>query len=237
MISRYYTREALNMNGSLILKDAEFHHLSRVMRALEGDIVEVVNGSGTLAKAEITRLTKSEAALHIIAIQSAQETRSRVILAQAIPKNTHLDFILEKATELGVDQIQLFPGQLSLKKEFTPQQQERAFLQTVSAMKQCGRLHLPTLEWIPAITKWKAADHPVLYGDIRPEAPPLLAFLQQQPSFSTITFVVGPESGFTEEEETHLNRIGAKGVKLHHNILRTETAAIFAVGLISTWWT
>ena len=219
------------------LKEAEFHHLIHVMRARVGDHIEIVNGKGALAQASLHNVSKNKASLYIESVMQEPEHPCRIILAQAIPKPNRLDFILEKGTELGVDEFWLFPGHLSIKKEFSSHQLERARLLTIAAMKQCGRLTLPKIEVKPILDKWPHLDSLTsFFGDIDPEASIFKNELLALPSpDNPILFFTGPESGFNEKEIGILKNLGAKGVKLHTNILRTDTASLVALSLISHW--
>ncbi len=231
-ILRYYCPQNLSEGCVVTLAGSELHHLSTVMRGDVGDIVELVNGNGVLAKAEVVELSKHKTVLRIQSSEHTQKRQQKIIIAQALAKMNKLDFIIEKGTELGVDTIQLFPGQLSIKTDFSVQQIEKASLQVISAMKQCGRLFLPSIETISPIKAWKPSQDLIIFGDTNPEAP-LLSQVLDNSSFNSVTIVIGPESGLSIDEEAHLKKIGVKGVKLHQNILRAETAALLAIGLIN----
>ena len=235
---RYFVEDAFRVGETCELKGSEFHHLAHVMRTRKGEEVELVNGRGALAQAVVHQLGKDRAALTIQnVLQEEYVPACRIILAQAMPKPNRLDFILEKGTELGVDCFWLFPGNLSAKKEFFPHQLERARHLTIAAMKQCGRLILPAIELKPALEEWPVLDHLLPYfGDVSPDAP---LFEETSDAIRSagipILFFTGPESGFNMQETDVLRNLGAKGVKLHSNILRTDTASLVALSLISHW--
>lgn len=236
-INRYFTDSELEMGSLLEIKGAEFHHLAHVTRIRQGEYVELVNGQGILAKAIVHSIGKKSAFLKIEAIEQKSEPPIRLILAQAIPKFNRLDFILEKGTELGVDSFWLFPGLLSANKALSESQLERANLLTIAAMKQCGRLTLPTIELKPTLDQWSNLEEfSPFFGDIEPTKPSFEeAWKLSPPLNKPVLFITGPESGFTEKELHILNSLGARGVKLHHNVLRTDTASLAALSLISHW--
>jgi len=234
---RYFIEDDLTSGTVCELKGPEFHHLAHVMRARIGEEVELVNGKGSLANAKVLKIEKERASLNIQNILQESEPRCRIILAQAIPKPNRLDFILEKGTELGVDSFWLFPGKLSAKKECYPNQLERARHLTIAAMKQCGRLTLPEIVLKPPLSAWPALEHVLsFYGDVEPGAP---LFEESSHAIRTsplpILFLTGPESGFSDDEAEALRNLSAKGVKLHNNILRTDTASLVAISLIGHW--
>lgn len=227
---RYYIHDSFD--SSLNLTENEFHHLVRVMRTREGEQVELVNGAGKLAHATVKKIGKDFATLDIDHVIVEAPSRVKTILAQAIVKPNRLDFILEKGTELGVDEFWLFPGQLSVKSDFSSNQIERMKTLTIAAMKQCGRLFLPNIVMKPSIEEWTPLTATTFFGDVQEEAVPFLKAWQEETIYSPIVFVTGPESGFTDREVILLKEKGALGVKLHSNVLRTETASIMAVSLI-----
>jgi 16S rRNA (uracil1498-N3)-methyltransferase len=232
---RYFLNETLNTHDKKILRGTEFHHLVHVMRTRKGEEVELINGRGALAHATTQDLFKDHASLIINQIDTTVPRPIQVILAQALPKINRLDFILEKGTELGVDEFWLFPGQLSVKKDISPNQVERFNSLIIAAMKQCGRLFLPKIVIKPELGKWPAIEGTAFFGDVEKEALPFAHQWKQTAINSPILFFVGPESGFTEKEVQILRDKNVKGVKLHQYILRTETAPLMALSLIEHW--
>lgn len=231
--NRYFLPREFQENIPVFLEDVEFHHLTHVMRNRVGDEVELVNGKGQLAAAKIIKIDKKNATLEITNLLEASVLEQPLILAQAIPRLTKLEMILEKGTELGMTQIWLFPTQHSDKGHFSPNQLQRFNTIMISAMKQCGRLFLPEILLMPALKQWQKFPLPAFFGDTRPSAPLFAESWAKSTPRSGCIFCVGPESGFSSDEITALEGLGANGVKIHHNILRTETAAITALSLIS----
>lgn len=230
---RYYIKNELQAGHQVYLETEEFHHLANVMRAEVDDEIELVNGQGSLAVAKIQRMEKKRALLSIEEAFKEAKQSEELILAQAIPRIHRLDNILEKGTELGMTQLWLFPGELSERKELKEHQVERFKAITIAAMKQCGRLYLPEIVLKPKLSKWENLPWKAFFGDIDPHAKPLSQIWNVESSDSGIMFFVGPEGGFSIDEESILQRLGARGVKLHKNILRTDTAALVCLSLIS----
>ena len=223
--ARFFFPKPFTLGGEVVLEGQESSHLSRVTRKGPGDVVELVNGLGELAKGEVLRTEKQTATLLIKAVEKTPLQKPLLIVAQALPHLQKLDLVVEKGTELGCDLFWFFEGDLSDKKGLTPQQKIR--LQTIAeaALKQCGRLFLPKIELFPSLEEVLKMDATFFYGD--PNAPWIEA--QGAPPFC---FVVGPESGFSKRELKLLEK-KATGAKLHTNILRTETATISALSLLS----
>jgi 16S rRNA (uracil1498-N3)-methyltransferase len=234
---RYFIDADLRPHQHQELAGSEFHHLAHVMRTRKGDSIEIVNGRGALAQAIVHDLAKDKVWLQIEEVYQEPPSSNRLILAQALSKQNRLDVILEKGTELGVDCFWLFPGHHSAKKECYPSQLERAYAMTIAAMKQCGRLYLPSIIIKPAIDEWnELAQSSAFFGDLDPIAPLFeVAWKKLNPPSYPAIFITGPEGGFSQQETNLLKKQGAIGVKLHANILRTETASILALSLLSHW--
>lgn len=231
---RYFHSGFLEENQRIHLKDQEHHHLVNVMRTRLGEEIEVVNGNGQLAKAVLETIEKKSSSLLVESVETASPPSQHLILAQGIPKINRLELIVEKGTELGMTEIWLFPAMRSEKKDFSENQMERLHTLMVSAMKQCGRLFLPTVVVMPPLKQWKDLSiQPIFFGDVDPEAQTFLSLWNQLKPSQGAIFCIGPESGFTEEEVGVLRKLNAHGVKLHPNILRTETAAIASLTLLS----
>lgn len=229
-VDRVYIAASLQKEQMIPLENTEFHHLVNVLRFKENDKVEVIDGQGTLAQAAINHIEKKRAWLSIESIRFEKKPLREVILAQALPRINRLDFIIEKGTELGATQFWLFPGNYSERKNLTEHQLERLENLTVAAIKQCGRLYLPKIAMKPSLDEWKEIEMTAYFGDLSPSAEPLSKICKNSESS---LFFVGPEAGFSDEEVRILQALGAKGTKLHQNILRTDTAGIVALVMMN----
>lgn len=219
----------LQENESLCLKGEEAHHLLRVMRKKRGERVELVNGKNQLAIAEIQNLTQKEVTLKILILINQTLPKFQIIICQAIPRPQRLDTIVEKATELGMNQLWLFPGQLSEKKVISPSQLQRLHNISIAALKQSGRLDVPQIEIKPDLKDWKSFDLPAYFGQPSGDVPHFSKVFSKKEG---LLFFIGPEAGFTEGEKNELIARGAQAVSLHPNILRTDTASLVALSLI-----
>ncbi len=235
---RFYIKDpSFSIKKLITLEKEEFHHLFNVMRLKVGEIVDLIDGKGSVASARIQSIGKHSASLQIQSIHKETTPSYRLILAQAIPRLSNLEYIIEKGVELGVTDLWLFPGTLSEKKELSPSQIERIHHITLSAIKQCGRLFLPNIIFRPSLLSWSPEELPSdsFFGDTRPSAPLFLNSLLSLSS-SSLLFAIGPEKGFQEQEVIYMeNTLSMKGVKLHQNILRAETAAVHSLSLSSAF--
>ncbi|MEI8329670.1 MAG: RsmE family RNA methyltransferase [Chlamydiia bacterium] len=230
---RFFLSAPFHSGGLLFLQEQEFHHLQNVMRIKEGELVELINGQGQLAIAIVHKLEKHKAHLLLQEVITEQPIPSTLILAQAMPRMARLENIVEKATELGVTEIWLFPSVHSEKKEYSPSQLHRLQQILIASIKQCGRLFLPSLAYKPPLSQWKTLTTPCFFGDTDPDAPHFLQALQEQNSLSAL-WMVGPEQGLTIQESQLLKKdLAMTGVSINPYTLRVDTAAIVGLALLS----
>lgn len=112
---RYYLDAPLLAGESVVLEEGEWHHLANVARGRCGDPIDLINGKGQIAHATITALRKSSATVQIDEVEQETRKKSPLILIQALPRMNHLEWIIEKGTELDVTSFWLFPD-FSVKK-------------------------------------------------------------------------------------------------------------------------
>lgn len=234
-VNRYFLDAALENSQEVELEGSEFHHMRHVARAAQGDFVELLDGKGRLAKASVQKIEKRRAILQVRDVFFRDKPSFELILAQALPRANRLDNILEKSCELGVKQIWLFPGVLSENKLLKADRLTRLQSILIAAMKQSGRLHLPKIVLKPSLSEWKTFPYPSFFGDLRQEAPLFGEVWKRKKQDSGAVFFVGPESGWDEKETERFSASRVLGVKLHGNILRTDTAPIVALSLIQHW--
>lgn len=208
-----------DLEGTLELEDKEFHHLTHVMRIAAGEEIELVNGRGSLAIAEVKKISKHSAALEVKSCETSPVLASHLTLAIPLMRPAKLELVLEKCTELGTDRFFLYSAQFSEKEELSEHQLERLQHIAISAMKQCGRLDLPPIQLLKFERLFEESET-LYFGDTR-EAP----FTEKIKG--PLLFVTGPEKGFSRQELELLDAKG-KGVRLHKNVLRAETAPIVA---------
>lgn len=216
-VNRFFFPGDLKPNEKISLPDEEAKHLFRAIRKKQGEAIEVVNGRGVLASAII-----EEKELVITSIETTERPQYPLILAQAMLRSTRLEWLIEKGTELGVDTFWLFPGERG---EFSSFRKSRLEKIAISALKQSGRLWLPEIIEKPSISSWDSLPKNAYYGDLNATE----AF--SPPHQQSLCFIVGPESGLTPKEISHLEQLGAKGVLLNTNTLRAETAALTSVAI------
>lgn len=208
----------------VLLTGTELHHM-HVMRTQEGDLVELVNGKGALGLGLVTQINKKRAVLKVTESQTHPLPNPKVHLAVPFMRPSKLELVVEKCIELGADAFYFYKADFSEKKEISEHQKERLEKLSISAMKQCGRLDLPPILYMPSFKKLIELKKPILYGD------PEHAKSDPLPSTPAL-FVTGPEKGFSEKELAMLRELGTPA-SLGRYILRAETAPIKATCLLA----
>jgi 16S rRNA (uracil1498-N3)-methyltransferase len=214
---------------SIELSPEEARHALTVLRLSAGDEVELFDGAGGVAQGTLASAGKKGATVEIAHRQLAPRPSFEVELAFAIPKGKRLDWLLEKATELGAAVLSPVVLERSV---VTPDLSEHAAERwrgiCISAAKQCGNNFLPKINPPRELGRFLAemlpGDRLLILGD--PDGQPLLPFLNAHPHPSAATIMVGPEGGISEGEQAQIVRAGFAAVRLGNLILRVETAAI-----------
>jgi 16S rRNA (uracil1498-N3)-methyltransferase len=215
------------LTPEIALSGDEFHHL-KVVRIAIGEAFEIVNGKGSIANATLTRLDKRAANLSLTKIQTLQAKPARLILGIPFMRMNKLEWVIEKGTELGADAFYLYPAQFSEQLQLSNKQLERLYHIAISALKQSGRLFLPSFEVFASFHELFSNEGSTLYGEVRSEAVSLV----KTPLQKTVLFISGPEKGFSSDENELLAK-KAQGVSLSPHILRAETAPIAAISILS----
>jgi 16S rRNA (uracil1498-N3)-methyltransferase len=223
---RFYIDAELQAQSTVTLEGSEFHHLARVMRVRVGEEVELINGRGALAQAELTEIRKESGSLCIQKVSHSPVLPPSFILAIPVMRPAKLEWVIEKGTELGADAFWLYPADFSEKEELSHRHQERLSHMAISAMKQCGRLDLPPIRVFKHLSDLFLPNFTYFFGDPREKMFPVIQSAAK-------VFISGPEKGFSKKEMEILNE-KAKGVRLSKHILRAETAPIAAAVLFSS---
>lgn len=217
----FFLEDQLEAGRRYTLAGDEWVHAKRVTRARVGDDVVLVNGEGVSAQALVRVMDRDSLQLEVLSI--TVQLRPATTLILGIPFLRHIDFVVEKGVELGVDTFCLFPAERSERAEASASAQRRLRALTIAAIKQSGRAFLPKLCYCGSLQEAIAvAPRPLVWAQKAVHAQPL----EQLPGESTcLSLFVGPESGWSDNEQTLLANAGP-AVLLHDTILRAETAAI-----------
>ena len=222
-------------SSELYIADEEYHHISRVFRHKEGDEITVLNGKGLIGTAKILEINKKNLKMQLIDKQFKKRVAHRIACAFSLLKNKNDLVIIEKLTELGIND--LFPVETKNSVRFSKESTLEKFVKvSVTAIKQCNNPWLPNIHPVTTLEKSvpliKMMDYKlVIASEMNPKCS-LHKYLQEN-NESDICIVIGPEGGFDKTEFDFFNHLSLSQVSLSSNILRAETAAITAVAQIS----
>jgi 16S rRNA (uracil1498-N3)-methyltransferase len=231
-ISRFRVEPGALERPEVELRGAALHHLRTVVRLRAGDHVELFDGAGVGASAEIVRLTAAAAELRVLErIGGDRESPLELTLAVALARGAKLDWVIEKATELGVRRILPFITDRSMRRGEKTERWRRI---AESAAAQSGRVVVPE---ISAVVNFDAVladgarqDRKLLLWE-RASATPAAG---ARPRRALV--VTGSEGGFSAAEAERATAAGFDLVGLGPRVLRAETAAITAVSVCQMLW-
>jgi 16S rRNA (uracil1498-N3)-methyltransferase len=236
---RFHCPQVLVPGATVELPADVAHHL-HVVRLQPGATLTLFNGDGGQHAVTLVELCKKRATVHIDAFEAVEvETPYAVTLAQALPEGSKMDWIVEKAVELGAAAIQPLAAQRSvvrLSGERLDKRQAHWQGVIVSASEQCGRNRLVQLHALAEIKPWLAAPSPAPRILLTPRATQSLAGWAHANPPQAVTLMVGPEGGFTPEEEDAALAAGAIALSMGPRVLRTETAGLAALALFAGAW-
>ena len=208
----------------------------QVLRLQPGERITLFNGAGGEFEATITHMGRSEVRVQLgTHTPLERETAREVHLAIGMPANERMDWLVEKATELGVASLQPLMAErsvLKLKGERADKKLAHWRGIAIAACEQCGRNRVPQIHDPAPLPDWlqRAAPGSGLLLSLQANSRPLR---QASPAAGPITFLSGPEGGLTPAEEAAALASGFVPVSLGTRILRAETAPLAALAALT----
>jgi 16S rRNA (uracil1498-N3)-methyltransferase len=238
----FVPRKNLRDNRGM-LDGQELAHIRKVLRLVPGDRITLFDDSGWEHEAIIRQLSTERAEVEILrSYEAGTESPLKLTLAVGLTKGEKLDFVVEKATELGVQAIVPFASAFAVPKwdaKKIAMRTARWQKIALSAAKQCGRTQVP--EILPL------CDFEMLVKG-EPEETLKLLFWENEgqqslhevrakyPQTKSVLLAVGPEGGFAAQEAVLAKARGFEPVKIGRRILRAETAAVASLSLVQFLW-
>lgn len=235
---RFYTRQALHKDKSVLLEPTPSHHLIRVLRSKPGSSVLLFNGDGCEYQAVYESNEEKLARVHITsAHKPSRESRLRIHIGQGISRGERMDMVMQKSVELGVQAITPLwtqRSQVRLDGKRLAKRLSHWEGIVVSACEQSGRVQLPSLSPACSLPEWLAPrieNETCLVLD--PEAEQVLTDIRP---IQQARVLIGPEGGLEDSEIEKAVEAGFSRVKLGPRTLRTETAALTILASMQTLW-
>jgi 16S rRNA (uracil1498-N3)-methyltransferase len=231
------------------LDDAGSHHVRDVLRLRVGDQVELFDAAGACGTGRITSL---DPVLVEVEQLSEQQASLAVTIASAVPKGDRADWLVEKLSEVGAACWVPMRTERSVVVPKGAGKRERWQRIATEAAKQCHRVGVMRIEAVASFDEClsRTADLKLIADANSPDAGPLSDLLREEqtgaggplerpterpsarPTVGSVLCLVGPEGGFTDDELRRARSRGFQAIRLTQTILRVETAAILAAGIL-----
>ena len=236
-VTRIHVDAALSAGASVTLPETAAAHLVRVLRLQPGDACVLFNGDGHDYDARISSIgRRSVEALVLGARAMDTESPLRITLVQGIARGEKMDWILQKATELGVAAIVPVSSERSevkLDAERAGKRLAHWRSVVISACEQCGRARVPEVAAAQSLQS-ALAELPALPRFLLdPEATESIATISRSLAGGGV-LAVGPEGGWSPRDRDMLREAGFSGLRLGPRILRTETAGLAAISALQS---
>ncbi|MBI3586480.1 MAG: 16S rRNA (uracil(1498)-N(3))-methyltransferase [Ignavibacteriales bacterium] len=236
----YFFVDPKDVHGQiLIIRGDEYKHLSRVLRKKTGDHIVATDGNDNCYEVVIQSFDRAGAECEILDVkQMVNEPKIDVTLAVSLLKNpARLDFLVEKATELGVRTIVPMNCERTIPKHEKHTRLEKIAL---AAMKQCSRSYLPKISVLTnfdaLVTHADEYDLRLIPHEKTEQSQFIGAVLRHHPKAKSILIMIGPEGGFSDEELAEASNNRFIPISLGPRRLRSETAGISAIGWAVGGW-
>lgn len=235
-LTRVHVDAPLSPGATIALPDAAAGHLLRVLRMGVGDACVLFNGDGRDYHARITAAGKRDATVEVGAVHEPDnESPLRIVLLQALARGEKMDWIVQKATELGVAGIvpvHSERGEVKLDGERADKRVAHWRSVAVSACEQSGRARVPQIAAAAPLARAVGAlATEACKLTLDPDADASAATLRIDPAHEVV-IAIGPEGGWSPGDLALLRGAGFTGLRLGPRVLRTETAGIAAIAAL-----
>ena len=242
-MARFFLPQVNIHDGRGVVHGQELTHLMKVLRRRAGDFVTVFDNTGWEHEAIIETLTSERGELKIVESHpSDREPSIPITLAVGLTKGQKVDWVIEKATELGVTTIIPLSSNYTVPKldgDKIQKRSERWRKIAVSAAKQCGRSRIPEVRSLCSFENFVRESWPeilkLIFWENEADGS-LREMFEKCRETKSVLVVVGPEGGFTHGEVELANAQGFQSVHMGRRILRAETAAIAALAVVQFLW-
>ena len=234
-MQRYFSN--LCQNNEYLLSNEDSYHIEKVMRMKLHDLIEIVDNKCVYI-CEINGFNPVKAKI-VKKLEENHENSKNIILVQSLVNENKIDLILQKGTELGVNEFYGYKATNSVVKENDKSNKKLVRWQKIvkESSEQSKRNIIPEVKKIldiKGLCELKA-DVKILLS-VNEKTKNLKKVLKETKKYDTLIIVVGPEGGFTKMEEDQLINNGYISTSLGERVLRTETASIVAISMINYEW-
>lgn len=237
-ITRIYTDQPLATDTDIELGRDAARHLVTVLRHKTGDRVRLFNGMGGEYEGAIDFASQKQLRVRTDRFTpDDRESPFHTVLGIGLSRGERFEWVLQKATELGVSEIlPLYTERTEVKLKGDREDKKQARWQQViiSACEQCGRNRLPRLHGPKPLAEFLNIDTAVKLVLHHRSTVTLQSLAEQDPVSAAL--LIGPEGGLSPDEITDAEQYGFQSLRLGPRILRTETAPITALSVLQQLW-
>ena len=223
------------VDENLKLDKKDINHIINVMRLNVNDQIKLIN-NGTIYDAIITKIEKNNVLYEIIKKEESRSLKDyKVIIACSIIKEQKMDYLLQKATELGVDEIiPIISERTIVKVKQASSKIDRWNRIIKESVEQSHRVSIPIIKDIISLKELSNLEYSIkILCNTNEKSKNIKKVLQDSKKRDTIIIVVGPEGGFTDSEINYLENSGFISTSLGKNILRAETVPLYVLSVIN----
>ena len=235
-ITRIYTAQKLLSNTLVVLEPEPSRHLARVLRLGVGDTLTLFDGSGGEYPAEITAVDKKLVQVMTGLHQQYEcESPLNIHLGIAISRGERMDWVVQKATELGVTSLTPLSTEhagVKLAGDRADRKIQHWQQIAISACEQSGRNRIPTIHPLQALAAWLATTVAEKKFVLHHRADST----ETGTAPGSIALLVGPEGGLSDSEIEAARKADYTALRLGPRVLRTETAPLAAIAILQGWW-
>lgn len=234
-LSRFFVDAPLSL-GQHELPEDQAHYISRVLRHTVGDAVQLFDGSGQEYLGELIEVGKKTVRVELRECFAGQpDSPLRVHLGQGLSRGERMDWAIQKATELGANEISLIVSErceVRLKDERADKRLAHWRQVAISACEQCGRSTVPLIHPPISLADWLKQVEADLKLVLHPVAEPWASHSKPH----SLAFLIGPEGGLSDAEVKQAQEQGFLAARLGPRVLRTETAPVVALSVAQQLW-
>ena len=224
---RLFYSKSLSLNLTDKLDKSQSHYVSKVMRIKENEVFSLFNNSGEW-EAKILNITKSIVEFNVTEQLRQKENTKELWLAFSPIKSNYFNFMIQKATELGVTKFLPVIFERTIVRKINKERLEKVIIE---AAEQSNRITVPSIEDPQKLKSFLNNDMDLIFTDLNTTNTKIdIKKLTTKPT----CVIIGPEGDFSEEEREEILKFNdVQPIKINENILRSETAVISALSIIN----
>ena len=224
---RLFYSKSLSLNLTDKLDKSQSHYVSKVMRLKEKEVFSLFNSTGEW-EAKILNITKNIVEFNVTKQLRQKENNKDLWLAFSPIKSNYFNFMIQKATELGVTKFLPIIFERTIVRKINKERLEKVIIE---AAEQSNRITVPSIEDPQKLKSFLNNDMDLIFTDLNTANTKIdLTKLTTKPT----CVIIGPEGDFSEQEREEILKFnGVQSVKINENILRSETAVISALSIIN----